>query len=129
MHCPECGTEMGPSHQACPQCGRVPYAAPPTSPQPLPVATVSSLGEDAGMRWLLPVGRSGLAIAAGYLGLLAIFPPFAPFALLLGIMAVWDIRRNPHKRGLGRAIFAIVMGVLFTALLAMILIIASDPNL
>lgn len=68
---------------------------------------------------MLPVGRSGLAIAAGYLGLFAILLLPAPFALIAGLLAVRDLRRNPHKHGMGRAVFGIVSGAVFTlALLA-----------
>jgi hypothetical protein len=75
------------------------------------------MGQDAGMRMLLPVGRSGYAIIAGYLGLfsLLVFP--APLALIFGVLAVLHIKRDPTKHGMGRAIFAIVMGVLGTVLL------------
>ena len=76
-----------------------------------------SLGDDAGMRLLLPVGRSPLAIIAGYLGLISVLIVPAPFALLLGILAVLDMRRHPEKHGMGRAIFGIVMGGLGTVLL------------
>ena len=69
------------------------------------------------MRMILPVGRSGLAIAAGYAGLFAILCVPAPVALLLGILAVVDIRRHPEKRGMGRAVFALIMGGFFSALL------------
>ena len=70
------------------------------------------------MRMLLPVGRSGLAIAAGYVGLFAVLGVPAPFALLLGILAIIDIRKHPEKHGMGRAVFAIVMGVLGSTCLA-----------
>ena len=72
------------------------------------------------MRMLLPVGRSGWAIAAGYLGLLAVLLLPAPFALLTGVLAVRDIRRHPDRLGMGRAIFGIVMGALGTVVLAAI---------
>lgn len=80
------------------------------------------LGDDAGMRMLLPVGRSPWAIAAGYLGLFSVLCLPAPFALFCGVMAVRQIRRDPKAHGMGRAVFGIVMGGLFTALpLALIL--------
>ncbi|MBX9788615.1 MAG: DUF4190 domain-containing protein [Pirellulales bacterium] len=66
---------------------------------------------------LLPVGRSILAIHAGYLGLFAVLIFPAPIALLVGVLAVIDIRRHPKKHGLGRAIFGIVMGAAGTILL------------
>jgi hypothetical protein len=77
--------------------------------------------DDAGIRMLLPVGRSGWAIAAGYVGLFSVLLFPAPLALALGILGVWDIRRScgtsKRKYGLGRAIFGIVMGAIFTPLL------------
>jgi len=76
---------------------------------------------------MLPVGRSGLAIAAGYLGLFAILLLPAPFALITGILAVRDLRRNPHKHGMGRAVFGIVSGAVFTlALLAIFVAFVLD---
>lgn len=80
--------------------------------------TPTSEGADsAAVRMLIPVGRSGWAIAAGYLGLLSflIFP--APFAVLFGILGVRDVRRNPDLHGMGRSVFGIVMGLLGTVFL------------
>ena len=90
-----------------------PEFGPPVSP---------SMGDDAAIRMLLPVGRSLWAIAAGYAGLFAVLVFPAPVALLLGIIAVVDIKRNPHKHGMGRAIFGLVMGALFTILLMILLV-------
>lgn len=73
------------------------------------------------MRMLLPVGRSGWAIAAGYLGLISVLMIPAPLAILTGVLAILEIRRNPKKHGMGRAIFGLVMGVLFTTLLLLLL--------
>jgi hypothetical protein len=72
------------------------------------------IGQDAGMRMLLPVGRSMWAIAAGYLGLISVLLIPAPFAVLTGILAIRDMRRNPKLHGMGRAIFGLVMGGLGT---------------
>jgi hypothetical protein len=73
--------------------------------------------EDALVRALLPVGRSPMAIIAGYLGLVSILLIPAPFALITGILAVMDIRKNPKTHGMGRAIFGIVIGGIFTLVL------------
>jgi hypothetical protein len=77
---------------------------------------------DPELFWLLPVGRSGWAIAAGYLGLISVLILPGPLALLCGILALRDIRRHPNKGGMGRAIFGLVMGGLATGLLALVLI-------
>ncbi len=83
------------------------------------------MGQDAGIRLLLPVGRSVWAIAAGYLALFSVLLIFAPPALICGIVAISDIRKsklgpNP-KHGMGRAIFGIVMGSLGTIALLFVL--------
>jgi hypothetical protein len=72
------------------------------------------IGDDPAMRMVLPVGQSGWAIASGYLGLVSVLVLPAPFAVLTGILALREIRRNPKKHGKGRAIFGIVMGGLCT---------------
>jgi hypothetical protein len=70
----------------------------------------------------LPVGRSPWAIAAGYVGLFSVLLVPAPLAVLLGIVAIVDIRRHPKKHGMGRAIFAVVMGLVFTVVLLIVLV-------
>lgn len=86
----------------------------------------TSLGDNATVRALLPVGRSGWAIAAGYLGLLSlvIFP--APLALLTSIVAILDIRKHKNKHGMGRAVFGLIMGLLGTPLCILILVLMTD---
>jgi hypothetical protein len=79
---------------------------------------------DALTRMLLPVGRSGWAIAAGYLGLFAVVIIPAPLALICGILALRDFRRHPEKFGRGRAIFGLVMGTLGTLILIPSLVLA-----
>ena len=74
---------------------------------------------------LLPVGRSPWAIAAGYAGLFALIPFFSPIALILGIVAIIDIRRHPDRHGMGRAIFGLVMGAFFTLVMVVTLIAAA----
>jgi hypothetical protein len=77
---------------------------------------VGDLGENAAVRMLLPVGRSGWAIAAGYAGLFAMLCFPAPVALILGIIAIRDLKKHPHKHGMGRAVFGLAMGILFSIL-------------
>ena len=71
------------------------------------------------MRWALPVGRSGWAIAAGYAGLFSVLVFPAPIALVLGVVAIIDIKRHPERHGMGRAIFGVTMGALFIIPLAL----------
>ena len=54
------------------------------------------------------------ATASGYLGLFSILGIFAPFALIFGILGVIDINKHENKHGMGRCIFGITMGGLFT---------------
>ena len=81
-------------------------------------------GEDATLRMLIPVGRSMWAVAAGYFGLFSVLILPAPIALILGVVAVVDIKKNPKRHGMGRAVFGIIMGALGTACLLFFAIMA-----
>jgi len=83
----------------------------PVAPDP-----VVHLGDSAGLRMIIPVGRSPAAILAGYLGLFSVLLIPAPFAVLFGVLAIRELRLNPAKHGMGRAIFGIVCGVLVMVL-------------
>jgi hypothetical protein len=101
MQCTRCGFESPPGpQQTCAQCGS-PF----------------TIGADAAMRAILPVGRTPLAIIAGYLGLFSVLCFPAPLALGMGIWAVVDLKKKPGMHGMGRAVFAIVMGGIGTALI------------
>lgn len=108
--CPRCQRPVVYMTPQCPHCGVV-------------FASLGAMGHDAGMRMLLPVGRTGLSMAAGYVGLgaMLIFP-LAPVAIVLGILAVRDLQRRPGTHGMGRAIFAIVIGALVSLAVAAILL-------
>jgi len=71
---------------------------------------------------LLPVGRSGWAIAAGYLGLVSVLCIPSPLALIAGILANREMRRNPKQHGMGRAVFGIVMGSIGTIVLVVVIV-------
>ena len=122
--CPHCGAQTQVSEQyvgqsgPCAQCGKTITVPAPTGAAP------PDLDDDAVVRMLIPVGRSGWAIAAGYAGLFAVLFLPAPIAIVLGLVAIWDIRKHPKRHGLGRAIFGLVMGTLFTVLMLIPLIAA-----
>ena len=103
----------GPDHHASP------VAPPPLPPQAGPIPE-APLGDNAGMRMILPVGRAWQAIVAGYLGLLSVLPAFGVLALIFGIWAVVVIRRDPRRHGMVRAIFGIIMGAIGTVFYALV---------
>lgn len=94
----------------------------------LAIPQTRRLEENLGMRMLLPVGRSFWAILAGYMGLfsLMLFP--APFAVIVSLIAIADIRKSKHspngpKYGMGRAIFGLLVGLVCTINLIFVLLI------
>ncbi len=84
--------------------------------------------DDDYLKWVVPINRSGLAIAAGYVGLFAILILPAPVALLLGLLALRDIKKNPKKLGKGRAWFGIITGAFGTLIIVYAVIMALSKN-
>ena len=115
MFCQNCGAQISDKAVVCVKCG---VAVPQV------VATASSVDEPA-IRMLVPVGRTGMSIAAGYLGLLSLFPFVGILALLLGIAAIVDINKHPEKHGLGRAWFGAIMGGLSTLFYLVVFCVAA----
>ena len=70
------------------------------------------IGQNAGIRMLIPVGRSAWAIAAGYLGLFCLCILPAPVAVIISVVAINELRRDKSKHGMGRAVFGLVAGIL-----------------
>lgn len=127
MYCPKCGAPNDDNAFRCVKCHDVVQQAPTQGHAPSAVQQFKRkrLGDDAGIRLLLPVGRSGLAIAAGYLGIFSLVPIFGPIAIIVGVLAIRDIKAHPDKYGMGRAIFGIVAGALATLLLLVVIIAAA----
>ena len=94
------------------------YVHNPASPGPTPLPP----GADPSLRYLMPIGRSGWAIASGYLGLVSVLCIFAHFALGTGLVALRDLNRDPELLGRGRAWFGTIMGGVFTVVLVVVLV-------
>lgn len=89
----------------------------PSWPPPQNVAPQKTV-EHRLVEWSIPINRSGLAIAAGYVALFTLPVLFvAPVAVLLGVLAMADLSSHPEKLGKGRAWFAIIYGGLGTVAL------------
>ncbi len=88
----------------------------PASQQNVPPTQPQSNFEKKMIEYTIPINRSGLAIAAGYVSLLNIVFPlsfiFAPVTLILAAAAMRDLKKNPTKKGMGRVYFACIMSLL-----------------
>ena len=109
--CPYCAETIPTGVSVCPIC-HSDLTQPPRVGR-----TPSSRESDAVTRMLIPVDRSGWAIAAGYAGLFSLICFPAPIAIVLGLVAIRDIKRHPDRHGMGRAVFGLVMGIVGTGFL------------
>jgi hypothetical protein len=108
VYCPKCGAENDDNAFRCIGCQAIIQPIPPAAP------TYPNEADDPVLRLLLPVGRSGWAIAAGYAGLFSVTLVLAPIAVVLAVIAIRHLGRNPKLFGMGRAVFGLVMGILGT---------------
>jgi hypothetical protein len=77
---------------------------------------LSVVPSDDGLKHVLPVGHSGWAIAAGYLGLFSVIPIVSYAGLAVSIIAARDLKRHPEKLGWGRVITGLIVSSLFSIL-------------
>lgn len=115
--CQKCGAQIAVDQAViCVKCGA-------------PIQTTAATGdENAAIRMILPVGRSCLSLIAGYLGLLSLIPGIGVLSIVVGLLAIRDIKSHPEKHGLGRAWFGVTAGgvsVLFWLLLFFFVAIAG----
>lgn len=104
-------------------------APPPFPGAPQPAPTPQRPAEPNGcLALVIPIGRSGWAIAAGYLGLLSLLVIPAPLAVVCGVLAIKDINKNPEKIGLGRAWFGIIAGGLVMFMLLVGLVVSATKG-
>jgi hypothetical protein len=107
--CPWCSESVPAGTTTCPECGEDTRNDPRKRSPDV---------DESVAPWLAPVRTSGWAIAAGYLGLTSVLMFPAPFALICSLIAIWHLRSNSKLHGWGRTVFGLVMGLVFTALLA-----------
>ncbi|MFO0871606.1 MAG: DUF4190 domain-containing protein [Pirellulales bacterium] len=132
--CPACGVPTADGITNCPRCGASlaspanpfaerpvpPYGTVPPGANPYPPpGSYPTTTDDAALRMIAPINVSAWAVAAGYLGLVSpICLGFTgPFAILTGILALREIKRNPQVGGKVRSIVGIVFGALGTLML------------
>ena len=94
----------------------LPEVAPPLLPDNYDEYGSESRGV---LEFVVPMNCNPFAILAGYAGLTSLLVIPAPFALILGIIALRSIRKKPGQRGKARAIFGIVMGGFITSITAL----------
>jgi len=75
------------------------------------LAELATVPSDDHLVHILPVNRSGWAIAAGYVGLMSFFPGISYAGVLVSSIAAWHLKKNPTKRGWGRVITGFVISV------------------
>ncbi len=112
MFCPNCASQNNDDTEICVNCG---------SNLKNPIQILEK-NEQISLSSVVPVGRTGLSIVAGYLGLCAIIPILAPFSLIVSIIALQKLKNSPRKLGKDRAIFGLIMGILGTAALIYLLL-------
>lgn len=102
-NCPECGEQILAVARKCRYCGQYLDAEAKAQNRP-----------GAFERMLTPVGCPKSAIAAGYLALFATLPLLGMvpgvLAVIFGITALRNIKRDPSLCGKGRAWFGIIFG-------------------
>ena len=119
MICRNCGNENVDYARFCLTCGAAFWQQqqPPVQP-PGP-----KVGDDPWMRAILPVGKTPMAIAAGWAGLISLLCCIlGPVAVVLSIIALVELNRDPEKRGKGRAVFGLIAGSIATLLFIWMLI-------
>lgn len=101
----------------------------PVVPQTANTLQPVAAERDRGLEMVIPINRSGWSIAAGYVALFNIpFVFMAPIALILGIVGLKDIKKNPSRAGRGRCWFAVIYSIIAIVLFAVIIAFAASSG-
>ncbi len=115
--CQACSTANLETATRCAKCGGEVWPWERSAPE-----RTSAAAQNPALRMLVPIGRSWLAILAGYLGLFSLLLVPAPFAIVAGVAALRELKRNPALYGKGRAWFGIVAGSVGTLVLGIVIV-------
>ncbi len=121
-YCSKCGSPLQAGVAFCPSCGTKVAAA--------SAAEKTYVSDNPGMRFVLPIGCTGWAIASGYCGIFSIIPfvgiLLALLSIIFGIVAIVVIRHNPHKHGIARIVIGWIFSIL--SLVGHALVCFSGPH-
>jgi MFS family permease len=93
-------------------------------PWPGPTGALMGLASSGGLPSSDPTAASppGMAQAAFVSGWLSIFLCPAPVAVVLGILGIVEVRREPGRPGMGRSVFGLVAGLVGSVVLLAVLV-------
>jgi hypothetical protein len=114
VYCPKCGAYNSEGSKFCQACGTPKLSVTPTPPPPVATSQTSS-----------PAARqtSGLAVAALVTGIIGfVFPPGTILAMVLGGIALSQIKKTPDMSGRGIAIAGLVLGIVTVVGWAMLIV-------
>ena len=113
-----CGEMIAATAAKCRFCGH--YLDPSLKPR--------SSGGSPLTDTVLPTNMPWSAIASLYLGLASFLMIFAPFSVIVSIIALATLKKHPEMNGRGRAWFGLIAGIIMTGfLIVMIVAIAMEP--
>jgi len=131
MICSNCGKENQGNASFCNQCGA--RFQQPQNHYPLypyQAARPQELSDDPTIRALLPVGRTGLSIAAGWIGFFSlIIWPLGFIAVIFSIVALNELNKRPDMLGKGRALFGLMAGLVGIGLFILVIVTIFTDNL
>jgi hypothetical protein len=124
LYCTQCGSEIPDQAAFCSSCGQSQWAGDNHGPS----------RSEQSLKWLVPINVSPYAVVSCYSGLfgflfcILVVPSL--LAIVMGVLALSDLKKNPHLSGKGRAWFGLVTGSLSLVIALIILIswgLSPDP--